>query len=127
MLFGVFQDPLETVRAKCEQSEHCAHLKERLEACEARVNSRSHTEEECTEELFDFLHARDHCVSVDKLLWGLYYCVFIKASVLGCVSLLNPSLSPMITGLYQFYLLVHSKLSKMTHLGMYLWTLSLCF
>ncbi|XP_017286230.1 cytochrome b-c1 complex subunit 6, mitochondrial [Kryptolebias marmoratus] len=56
-------DPLETVRAKCEQTEHCVHLKERLESCEARVNSRSHTEEECTEELFDFLHARDHCVA----------------------------------------------------------------
>ncbi|XP_013856276.1 cytochrome b-c1 complex subunit 6, mitochondrial [Austrofundulus limnaeus] len=56
-------DPLETVRAKCEQSEHCVHMKERLDTCEARVNSRSHTEEECTEELMDFLHARDHCVA----------------------------------------------------------------
>ncbi|KAM4556001.1 cytochrome b-c1 complex subunit 6, mitochondrial-like [Fundulus diaphanus] len=55
-------DPLETLRAKCEQTEHCVHLKERLEICEARVSSRS-TEEECTEELFDFLHARDHCVA----------------------------------------------------------------
>ncbi|KAK5603637.1 hypothetical protein CRENBAI_003218 [Crenichthys baileyi] len=56
-------DPLETIRAKCEQTEHCVHLKERLEICEARVSSRSNTQEECTEELFDFLHARDHCVS----------------------------------------------------------------
>ncbi|XP_038819350.1 cytochrome b-c1 complex subunit 6, mitochondrial-like isoform X1 [Salvelinus namaycush] len=56
-------DPLETIRAKCEASEHCAHTRERLEACTARVGSRSHTEEECTEELFDFLHARDHCVA----------------------------------------------------------------
>lgn len=40
------------------------HAKERLELCEARVSSRSNTEEDCTEELFDFLHARDHCVSV---------------------------------------------------------------
>ncbi|XP_037537428.1 cytochrome b-c1 complex subunit 6, mitochondrial-like [Nematolebias whitei] len=56
-------DPLETVRAKCEQTAHCAHAKERLDACEARVNSRSRTTEECTEELFDFLHARDHCVA----------------------------------------------------------------
>uniref|UniRef100_A0AAZ3P3M2 Ubiquinol-cytochrome C reductase hinge domain-containing protein n=1 Tax=Oncorhynchus tshawytscha TaxID=74940 RepID=A0AAZ3P3M2_ONCTS len=57
-------DPLETIRAKCEASEHCTHTRERLEACTARVGSRSHTQEECTEELFDFLHARDHCVSV---------------------------------------------------------------
>lgn len=62
----VWQDPLETIRAKCEESEHCVHAKERLELCEARVSSRSNTEEDCTEELFDFLHARDHCVSVQK-------------------------------------------------------------
>ncbi|XP_016339397.1 cytochrome b-c1 complex subunit 6, mitochondrial [Sinocyclocheilus anshuiensis] len=56
-------DPLETVREKCEQTEHCVHTRERLEACETRVGSRSETTEECTEELFDFLHARDHCVA----------------------------------------------------------------
>ncbi|TKS80060.1 Cytochrome b-c1 complex subunit 6, mitochondrial [Collichthys lucidus] len=56
-------DPLDTVREKCEQTAHCVHTKERLEACEARVGSRSRTEEDCTEELFDFLHARDHCVA----------------------------------------------------------------
>uniref|UniRef100_A0A3P9J511 Ubiquinol-cytochrome C reductase hinge domain-containing protein n=1 Tax=Oryzias latipes TaxID=8090 RepID=A0A3P9J511_ORYLA len=56
-------DPLEVIRAKCEQTEHCVHAKERLEMCEARVSSRSNTEEDCTEELFDFLHARDHCVA----------------------------------------------------------------
>ncbi|XP_037315296.1 cytochrome b-c1 complex subunit 6, mitochondrial-like [Pungitius pungitius] len=56
-------DPLETLRSKCEQTAHCVHAKERLEACETRVGSKSNTAEECTEELFDFLHARDHCVS----------------------------------------------------------------
>ncbi|XP_077470964.1 cytochrome b-c1 complex subunit 6, mitochondrial-like [Stigmatopora argus] len=56
-------DPLEAIRAKCEDTEHCVHYKERLELCETRVNSKSNTTEECTEELFDFLHARDHCVS----------------------------------------------------------------
>ncbi|XP_034039178.1 cytochrome b-c1 complex subunit 6, mitochondrial isoform X2 [Thalassophryne amazonica] len=56
-------DPLDTVREKCEQSEHCTHLKELFETCEARVNSKSNTREECSEELFDFLHARDHCVA----------------------------------------------------------------
>uniref|UniRef100_I3JWK2 Ubiquinol-cytochrome C reductase hinge domain-containing protein n=1 Tax=Oreochromis niloticus TaxID=8128 RepID=I3JWK2_ORENI len=56
-------DPLEAIRAKCEETEHCVHYKERLELCEARVSTRSNTEEECTEELFDFLHARDHCVA----------------------------------------------------------------
>ncbi|XP_047442127.1 cytochrome b-c1 complex subunit 6, mitochondrial [Mugil cephalus] len=56
-------DPLETVRQKCEEAEHCAHTRERLEQCETRVGSRSSTTEDCTEELFDFLHARDHCVA----------------------------------------------------------------
>ncbi|XP_053701319.1 cytochrome b-c1 complex subunit 6, mitochondrial [Synchiropus splendidus] len=56
-------DPLETLRQKCEESEHCMHTQARLEKCETRVGSRSATEEDCTEELFDFLHARDHCVA----------------------------------------------------------------
>lgn len=52
------------MRQKCEEAEHCIHTRERLEECETRVGSRSSTEEDCTEELFDFLHARDHCVSM---------------------------------------------------------------
>ncbi|KAM6920033.1 cytochrome b-c1 complex subunit 6, mitochondrial-like [Lycodopsis pacificus] len=56
-------DPLDTLRTKCEQTDHCVHYRERLETCAARVGSKSSTAEECTEELFDFLHARDHCVA----------------------------------------------------------------
>ncbi|NXG97840.1 QCR6 protein, partial [Loxia leucoptera] len=56
-------DPLTTLREQCEQIEQCVKARERLEVCNERVSSRSHTEEQCTEELFDFLHARDHCVS----------------------------------------------------------------
>ncbi|XP_068426220.1 cytochrome b-c1 complex subunit 6, mitochondrial-like [Clinocottus analis] len=56
-------DPLDALRTKCEQTDQCVHYRKRLEACEARVNSKSTTEEECTEELMDFLHARDHCVA----------------------------------------------------------------
>ncbi|XP_062852598.1 cytochrome b-c1 complex subunit 6, mitochondrial [Trichomycterus rosablanca] len=56
-------DPLETIRQKCTEAEHCVHTKEKLELCETRVGSHPDTTEECTEELFDFLHARDHCVS----------------------------------------------------------------
>lgn len=62
------QDPLTTVREQCEQTEKCVKARERLELCDARVSSRSETEEQCTEELFDFLHARDHCVSAASLL-----------------------------------------------------------
>ncbi|PKK22608.1 cytochrome b-c1 complex subunit 6, mitochondrial [Columba livia] len=56
-------DPLTTVREHCEQLEECVKARQRLEECDARVSSRSQTEEQCTEELFDFLHARDHCVA----------------------------------------------------------------
>ncbi|XP_015277450.1 PREDICTED: cytochrome b-c1 complex subunit 6, mitochondrial [Gekko japonicus] len=56
-------DPLTTIREQCEQTEKCVKFRELLEECDARVSSRSHTEEQCTEELFDFLHARDHCVA----------------------------------------------------------------
>ncbi|CAJ1060401.1 cytochrome b-c1 complex subunit 6%2C mitochondrial [Xyrichtys novacula] len=56
-------DPIESLRQKCEEAEHCVHTRERLEQCETRVGSRSATLEDCTEELFDFLHARDHCVA----------------------------------------------------------------
>ncbi|XP_053411182.1 cytochrome b-c1 complex subunit 6, mitochondrial-like [Nycticebus coucang] len=56
-------DPLTTVREQCEQLEKCVKARERLELCDERVSARSHTEEDCTEELFDFLHARDHCVA----------------------------------------------------------------
>ncbi|KAG7250496.1 hypothetical protein CRUP_014599 [Coryphaenoides rupestris] len=45
-------DPLDTLREKCERTDHCVHYKERLETCEARVGSRSNTTEECTEELY---------------------------------------------------------------------------
>uniref|UniRef100_A0A3Q3E8N7 Ubiquinol-cytochrome c reductase hinge protein n=1 Tax=Hippocampus comes TaxID=109280 RepID=A0A3Q3E8N7_HIPCM len=60
---AVLQDPLETMREKCAEIEHCVHTQARLEQCETRVNARSSTTEDCTEELFDFLHARDHCVN----------------------------------------------------------------
>ncbi|XP_070324318.1 cytochrome b-c1 complex subunit 6, mitochondrial isoform X3 [Odocoileus virginianus] len=52
-----------SVREQCEQLEKCVKARERLELCDQRVSSRSQTEEDCTEELFDFLHARDHCVA----------------------------------------------------------------
>uniref|UniRef100_A0A674D5G6 Ubiquinol-cytochrome C reductase hinge domain-containing protein n=1 Tax=Salmo trutta TaxID=8032 RepID=A0A674D5G6_SALTR len=57
-------DPLEVVRDKCAQAEHCVHARAKLEDCESRVGSKSETREDCTEELFDFLHARDHCMNV---------------------------------------------------------------
>ncbi|XP_075219558.1 cytochrome b-c1 complex subunit 6, mitochondrial-like [Lycorma delicatula] len=62
-------DPQVTLKEKCGDSTHCAHLKEKLDACTDRVNSRTKTDETCVEELFDFIHCVDHCVS--KSLFSL--------------------------------------------------------
>lgn len=42
---------------------HVKPLLEKYEACNERVRSRSQTTETCVEELFDMLHAVDHCVT----------------------------------------------------------------
>ncbi|KAG8252477.1 hypothetical protein J6590_056407 [Homalodisca vitripennis] len=48
---------------KCSGTKHCVELRNKLEECNNRVNSRSQTAETCVEELFDYLHALDHCVT----------------------------------------------------------------
>merc|ERR1712142_1106316 len=50
-------------RKLCEQTPKCVSLKEELDKCEERVNSRTETLETCTEELFEFIHERDHCTT----------------------------------------------------------------
>ena len=54
-------DPLTTIRGQCEQLKKCVKAREWLELCDECVSSRPQAEEDCTEKLFDFLHARDHC------------------------------------------------------------------
>lgn len=56
-------DPMDELKEKCGETKQCAPLKAEFDRCEERVNSRSQTLEDCTEELFDFLHCADHCVS----------------------------------------------------------------
>jgi len=56
-------DPQQELREKCSKEPHAAHLLERYQECNNRVNSRSKTTETCTEELFDYIHALDHCVT----------------------------------------------------------------
>ncbi|XP_056648820.1 cytochrome b-c1 complex subunit 6, mitochondrial [Diorhabda carinulata] len=58
-------DPQETLREQCKANAHCLKLAEKYQACNDRVNSKSHTTETCVEELFDLMHAVDHCVSKD--------------------------------------------------------------
>ncbi len=58
-------DPGVVLKEKCAATDkHTLHLKAKLEECNNRVNSRSQTAETCTEELFDYLHALDHCVTL---------------------------------------------------------------
>lgn len=53
------------LQEKCAEKKSCAELKSKLDTCNDRVNSRSKTTETCQEELFDYFHCVDHCVSKD--------------------------------------------------------------
>lgn len=57
------EDPGDKVREACAESKECLKVKQELETCNQRVNSRSKTEETCVQELIDFLECRDKCVS----------------------------------------------------------------
>ena len=57
------EDPIDELREKCSEVGKCKKLNEILEECNNRVDGKSSTTETCTQELFDFLHCRDHCVS----------------------------------------------------------------
>ncbi|XP_068211509.1 cytochrome b-c1 complex subunit 6, mitochondrial-like [Palaemon carinicauda] len=57
------QDPLDSLKVECGNSKHCASLSEKYNECNDRVSSRTRTEETCSEELFDYLHCIDHCLT----------------------------------------------------------------
>merc|ERR1712126_51287 len=56
-------DPRDAIKEKCTEGHGCPSFKEKLEECTNRVESKSRTAETCMEELFDFIHCVDHCVS----------------------------------------------------------------
>ncbi|XP_011690357.1 PREDICTED: cytochrome b-c1 complex subunit 6, mitochondrial [Wasmannia auropunctata] len=56
-------DPQTVLRAECNQEKKCIAFKEKLDTCNDRVNSRSHTEETCLEEIIDYVQCVDHCVA----------------------------------------------------------------
>ncbi|GLH03968.1 hypothetical protein R5R35_003802 [Gryllus longicercus] len=58
-------DPQQQLRDACNEHKNIQSLREKYETCNDRVNSRSRTTETCVEELFDYLHAVDHCVTKD--------------------------------------------------------------
>lgn len=61
-------DPMEEIREKCEERPDCTKLKLDFSNCEERVGSKSKTSETCAQELLDFMHCRDACVSTIYLL-----------------------------------------------------------
>ena len=59
------QDPQDTMKAACSEVSECASVKARLDDCTQRIGGGGGgPEETCEEELFDFLHCVDHCVSM---------------------------------------------------------------
>ena len=62
-VYCVDQDPQVGIREECGKSGHCQSLRTELDTCTDRVNSRENTAETCTQELYDFMHCVDHCVS----------------------------------------------------------------
>merc|ERR1711973_523524 len=54
-------DPAVQIKEDCANSAACISTKERLDACNERVNSKENTEETCLEEILDFYHCMDHC------------------------------------------------------------------
>ncbi|KAG4069860.1 hypothetical protein HA402_009567 [Bradysia odoriphaga] len=61
--------PQEKLREVCRTKDHhVSELLEKYNACNERVNAKTKTSETCEEELFDYIHALDHCVS--KTLWS---------------------------------------------------------
>lgn len=57
------EDPQDVLKAKCAELPKCAKFAEELETCNERVSSKTNTTETCMQELFDFVHCVDHCVS----------------------------------------------------------------
>ncbi|XP_075167172.1 cytochrome b-c1 complex subunit 6, mitochondrial-like [Haematobia irritans] len=56
-------DPQEELREKCGETHRITKLYEMLQECNDRVNSKTKTMETCEQELFDYIHAIDHCVA----------------------------------------------------------------
>lgn len=57
------EDHQDILREKCQELSRCIALKEEFDTCETRVNGRQKTEENCAQELLDFVGCVDKCVS----------------------------------------------------------------
>lgn len=62
-VYCILKDPVDELRSECESKPSAVALAQKLQECNDRVSSRSQTEESCSEEMIDWVHAVDHCVS----------------------------------------------------------------
>ncbi|ODN04009.1 Cytochrome b-c1 complex subunit 6, mitochondrial [Orchesella cincta] len=56
-------DPQEKYRELCRRTTECTKFLKKLTECNDRVNSKTKTEEKCIEEVMDYMHCVDYCVS----------------------------------------------------------------
>ena len=54
---------MDPIREACEAKPEAQKYFAKLEECNSRVESKKQTEETCAEELYDYVHKVDHCVS----------------------------------------------------------------
>ena len=54
---------MDPIRKECEQKPDAVVMFEKLEECNTRVSAKTETEETCAQELYDYIHHVDHCVS----------------------------------------------------------------
>ncbi|XP_004928884.1 cytochrome b-c1 complex subunit 6, mitochondrial [Bombyx mori] len=58
-------DPQQSLREECSQKPDAQNMWAKYQECNDRVNSRSKTAETCEEELIDYVHVLDKCVTKD--------------------------------------------------------------
>ena len=56
-------DPQDELKEQCAETMKCSKFRNVLDECNERVSSKSNTSQICVEELIDFVHCVDHCVS----------------------------------------------------------------
>lgn len=60
-------DQQDVLKERCGELAKCTKFREELDICNERVTSKSKTAETCEQELFDFVHCVDHCVSTSLI------------------------------------------------------------
>ena len=66
------------MKEKCAERPVCAKLKEVLEECNERVEGKEKTSETCTQELFDFVHCVDDCVSALMFFFYVHLSYYLE-------------------------------------------------